>query len=67
MLNFTAEEIDRIRLIIKMMRRKLAIGLWSLNGEEITLADVALLQRIVDSAEGGGVIILASTTWTPTP
>lgn len=50
MLNFTAEEIDRIRLIIKMMRRKLSLGEWRLNDEKITLDDVALLQRIVDSA-----------------
>lgn len=45
---FTAAEIDRIRLIVKMMRFKLSCGEWSLNGEAVTLADVALLQRVVE-------------------
>lgn len=46
----TATELDRIRLIIKMLRRKLSLGEWILNDEAITAADVDILQRIVDTA-----------------
>lgn len=50
MITLTTDEIARIELLIKMLRRKLLLGEWILNDEEITLDDVAILQRIVASA-----------------
>ncbi len=49
-IQFTSTELDRIRFIIRLLRLKLAAGQWSLNGEQLTADDVALLQRIVDQA-----------------